>query len=241
MKSGEIICRPDLTDSHEDLIVLANIHDGVLQKDGFVRIEFVPHDDYSNIFNTNTWELRVCNEADWFDYNTVRQAMVARVERMFVKENRSMLVGGCWILGEEAKVSWVSSARVYGMFGNSSVNTMIDSSLCTMGDTSKITSLEMSRVGAMCNKSHISVVDHESVINYLHDEADVSRSHGIIRFMNGYSSIGEMRECAQVELMRDFSKVREMREYARIIEMRDNAFVGRMYDNTCVEDLYVET
>ena len=163
MKNGDILCDPEHTDSHEDLLSKHNVRDGLTQQDKFVRIEFTPpkgsSQDNSNIFDTSKWTLKIdqSNTPDWFSKDKIRADMVARVQRMFVREERKILLGGCWILGDGADVKIVKNARIDRMSGSSRVDRMSGSSrVSTMYNSSRVDRMyDSSRVGGMYESSKI--------------------------------------------------------------------------------------
>jgi len=104
-QDGEIICRPDVTDSHEDLIDFAGLVDD--GRDAFVRLEFLPKDDDFADVAAYTLVVDQTNTPDWFDdamKERVEQSLRDRVRRMIVADDRKILLGGCWIVVDGAKV-----------------------------------------------------------------------------------------------------------------------------------------
>jgi hypothetical protein len=102
-RNGDLLSAPEWTDSHEDLIVMHGLRDeGELGAGGrdWTGGEFVPPIDKSKIEDLSTWTLRADEETspDWWDADKVREACAARVERMIVRDDRAILVGGPWIL-----------------------------------------------------------------------------------------------------------------------------------------------
>jgi len=53
-RTGEFYCNPEKTDSHEALIKLHSLKEG-LNADNFVRVEFNPPSDLTKIADTNEW------------------------------------------------------------------------------------------------------------------------------------------------------------------------------------------
>jgi hypothetical protein len=103
MRNGDLLCDPEHTDSHEHIVAMHSLRDeGHLGAGGrdWARIEFTPPSDRSTICDLSAWTLSVDENAtpDWLDLDAVRAACVARVERMIVREDRAILVGGPWII-----------------------------------------------------------------------------------------------------------------------------------------------
>ena len=159
MKNGDVLCDPEHTDSHEDLLAKHNIRDGLAQQGKFARVEFIPPKDHANIEDTSKWTFKVDEQVkpDWLDEERARSSLAARVKRMFVQDKRSILLGGCWILGDGADVAKVRNARIYGMYGSSKVGNMQDSSkVGVMCDSSKVGEMYgSSKVGEMCDSSKV--------------------------------------------------------------------------------------
>lgn len=123
LANGDIICRPDVTDSHEDLLLSAGVRDGLCQQDRFARVEFTPPDPPTQIADPATWTLRVDEQAtpDWLDEDRVRADLSARVACMIVDDARPLLLGGCWILVGEAHVDRAVNARILMLRDSSQV------------------------------------------------------------------------------------------------------------------------
>ena len=116
-KSGELICRPGLTDSHDDLILSAGLKDN--GGGGFVRLEFLPPEDHGEIGDISRWRFKVDQQdtPEWFDGDSAREALAGRVRRMFISDHKKILLGGCWILLDGANVDCLRSGRVAAMIG----------------------------------------------------------------------------------------------------------------------------
>ena len=74
LKNGDIICDPQSTDSHEDLIKYLDLKDDIISQaqESFCRVEFIP--DYDDIFDLSEWKL-VLDESvkpSWYDEKKVR-------------------------------------------------------------------------------------------------------------------------------------------------------------------------
>ena len=177
MKSGDLICDPEHTDNHEDLMIFANIRDNYLQLGRFARIEFTPPDD-KDIADVSAWNLHVDEDETpvWFDSVVVRSKMEALARRMIISDERKLLLGGCWILVGEANVKTVKSARIFTMRDSSRVNTMRDSSqVNTMRDSSQVnTMLDSSQVNMMLDSSQVNTMLDSSRVNTMLDSSRVN-------------------------------------------------------------------
>src|ERR1035437_8383608 len=108
-KGGEVYCNP-LLDSHNDIIDYFHCHDG--KNPQFTPVEFVPKDH----FDPSTWALQFDAERpDWVDEEWVIN-VTAKLEKivagMIVKDERKVLVGGCYIFAAGAKVSTMIGCRI---------------------------------------------------------------------------------------------------------------------------------
>ena len=205
LKNGDIVCRPDVTDSHEDLIDFASIRDNHLSQDGFVRVEFLPPEhDTKDVFDVKNWTLKVDQDStpEWFNFESTTSSLAARVERMFVLEDRPILLGGCWLLGKAAHVKKVQNARIYRMY-------------------------DSSKVDGMCDSSKVGVMYDSSEVGGMYDSSKVDEMHGS-------SQVGSMRDSSKVGEMRGSSWVGVMRDSSRVGVMYDSSKVGKMCDTSTI-------
>ena len=168
MRDGTMICDPEHTDSHEDLIDANNLHDGgtALYQERFARIEFTPPEDHAKIEDLTAWKFRVDEDAkpSWLDEKDARERCEARVSRMFFRGEAKILLGGCWILVGNSKVVKICGSKIKIMYGTSSVGTMCGtSSVGTMWGTSSVGEMrETSSVGTMRETSSVGTMRDES-------------------------------------------------------------------------------
>ena len=132
LKNGDILCAPEYTDSHEDLIQHFNLQDNEMSKylERFCRIEFVPPKGMVGISNLSNWVLNVDEQEtpSWFDKEKVRNSMESLVRDHIISDNRKFLLGGWWILVGNAVIEISKSSQVKMMCDSSQVNKMCDSS-----------------------------------------------------------------------------------------------------------------
>jgi uncharacterized protein YjbI with pentapeptide repeats len=117
LKTGDIICEPDFTDSHEDLIQFAKINDNETALHGqfLCRFEFIPPKNTETILDLATWELKADENVipDWWDTVKVRKYCERKVNSMFITDARDIVFGGCWILsGNSASLKKLVSGRI---------------------------------------------------------------------------------------------------------------------------------
>lgn len=131
-KNGEVICLPEASDSHEDLIAYAKLRDESKHIRFFVRVEFYPPDGVP-LYEAKKYELHVDepDPPDWFDESIkdkVERKLYRRVKKMLVSGEEPILLGGCYILHGEAKVGIVKNSLIKAMYNSSRVGEMYNSS-----------------------------------------------------------------------------------------------------------------
>jgi uncharacterized protein YjbI with pentapeptide repeats len=117
LRTGEIICEPSVTDSHEILLASRGVNDGeaAFFSGTLARWEFTPPSDLSTVADMATWSLRVDEKStpEWFDAAAVRAYCERLVRSMIVDSKRGTLLGGCWICtGKDASASRVVNGRI---------------------------------------------------------------------------------------------------------------------------------
>ena len=104
-RDSELICKPDVTDSHEDLIDFAGLVDD--GRGSFVRLELLPTgNDFGNV-DEYTLKVDPADTPEWFTSEMrerVDSSLRERVRRMIVADDRKILLGGCWIVTDGAKI-----------------------------------------------------------------------------------------------------------------------------------------
>ena len=177
MRSGDILCDPINTDSHEDLLQAHNIRDTDIQSGRFARVEFTPPEDLTTIMDLSTWTLRVDEDStpDWFDAVRVREDLSSRIQRMLITDHREFLLGGCWILAGEGKVDTVKNTRIVSMHDTSQVRGMYgNSQVVSMYDTSQVGSMDdNSQVVSMYDTSQVGRMDDTSQVGWMHGNARI--------------------------------------------------------------------
>lgn len=128
-KDGVLHCYPDVTDSHDLILMMDRIRDDVnasYHEAAFVKLELVPpkldegplsDEQAAALIDPTKWEFKLDSwggtPPEWFDREHACKLMVERAQRMIVNEKRELLNTGCWILGPEADVAKVrGNARI---------------------------------------------------------------------------------------------------------------------------------
>lgn len=112
-RQGDIYSHP-LTDSHTDLITLFNLKEGKAAQN-FVRVEFTAQG--ADIFDVNKYKFRVdeTRTPAWFDDEVLGMTIVklrVLVKKCIIVDERPLLIGGTYLIGDKAKIAKVSSARI---------------------------------------------------------------------------------------------------------------------------------
>ena len=96
-RDGRLIESFANTSSHEDLVAWCGFPDN---EKTLVRIEFTPPSDPAKIEDPSAWNLLVDESStpDWFNEERARREIWSRIEGMFVRNERTILMGGCWIV-----------------------------------------------------------------------------------------------------------------------------------------------
>ena len=162
LKNGDIICAPEFTDSHEDLIIVNNLREGYGTNycENFARVEFTPPEDTSNILKLSLWELKLDqkDEPSWWDEDKVRGKLEALVSSHILKDVRKpILFGGWYILTGETHIGEICHTRIISMHDSSRIGNAYSASVIEhMHDSSKVERLyATSKVSSMCDSSEI--------------------------------------------------------------------------------------
>ena len=131
-RDGRLLCEPQYTDSHSDLIAAFGIKerttDAPVQQ--FVRLELTPPEPFG--IDLTKWRENVDEQEvpEWFDkamrfdaFEQMRELIAASI----ITDTRDMLLGGFYILADKADIAKVCGSRLV-MLGNSQVKTMRENS-----------------------------------------------------------------------------------------------------------------
>jgi len=114
-KNGDLI-HSDVTDSHEDLVLVSGLKDNILSLDRVVRVECVPPSDIDDIADLSKWILKLDepNVPSWWakKKDDCERKMLAIIKNSIVTDERKCLLGGCWILTKTAKVHKMVGGRI---------------------------------------------------------------------------------------------------------------------------------
>ena len=142
LKNGDMV-ESEHTDSHESLILSAELRDNSEFFQYFVRVELNPPEDLNNISDIKKWRFKVdqLDTPDWWSKikNNCEEKLRTKVSKMIlVNEKKNILLGGTWILIDSC-IKEIYNSRIIAMFDSSQIGTMRDSSkVNTMRDSSKV-------------------------------------------------------------------------------------------------------
>ena len=221
LKNGDLIWSP-FTDSHSVLESANNVRDNSI--DNMAKLEFYPPEP-KMLADVDSYTLRIDEERRpaWLTNakeEKARDKMRSIALRMIIKDERSTVLGGCWILADSARVKSLHSARVIAMMGSSQVGEMRESSqVGEMWESSQVGEMrESSRVGEMLGSSQVGDM----------------RGSSRVGVMWGSSQVGEMLESSQVGVMLGSSLVGVMLGSSQVGEMRESSQVGVMFESSRV-------
>ena len=206
-RNGDILCDPEHTDSHEDLVVVYGLRDqGALGAGGrdWVRVEFIPPDGSSSIDDPQKWSLRVDEDfmPEWFNVEDVTAKMQERASRMIVCDDRRLILGGCWIVCGSASVQKVSNARIYSVRDSARVDSVCDSArVDSVRDSARVGSVYGSaRVGSVYGSARVGSVYGSASVGSVRDSASVGSVYGSasVGSVYGSASVGSVRDQAKV-------------------------------------------
>ena len=126
LKTEEIICDPEISDSHSLLAEKYNIRDTEMAfyAKNFVKFECTPPKDTAFWSDFSKWTI-ICDETgtpDWFDKEKIREAVEKIVKPMFVHDARDVIEGGCWIFdGPNASVKTLKNGRIVAVINGASL------------------------------------------------------------------------------------------------------------------------
>ena len=152
-KSGEILCDPEHSDSHSELLEHFGLRDDELSShlERFAKVQFVPPEDGKDVASLSKWTLTV-DEAtcpDWLDADKLRPRLEALVSPHILSEGeRPLLLGGWWILAGKVQVGRAVNTVIKSMNDDAKVGNMSGSSkVDSMNGSSKVDSMNGSSNG----------------------------------------------------------------------------------------------
>ena len=116
-RNGDFFHASDVTDSHEHLIRACKVRDSetALLTGNFFRGEFTPPTEIKTVSDLSTWRLKVDEPTapEWYDEAKTREWCQRQVEQMFIRDARTTLLGGCWILdGEKSSLKELVRGKI---------------------------------------------------------------------------------------------------------------------------------
>ena len=200
-RDGSIYTMPAVTDSHADLIISYGLQNGDHDKmPGFAKVQFSPPNS-TQLADPAAYRLTVEESCApvWFDesMHTDAEAKLRRmVKRMIVRDERQLLLGGCWILAGGAYVQRVKTAKILALYDSSRVEALCDSSRVeALYDSSSVGTLYgsssvgtlygSSSVGTLSGSSRVEALCGSSSVEALCDSSSVGTLYGSSSVGNG--------------------------------------------------------
>ncbi len=154
---------------------------------------------------------------DLEDY--VRSRFKEYLSQFIIRESRSVLLGGIWILGEGVHIEDLFYGEILAMCDKSVIDGVRERSLIhTMVGHSHIHFAYNSSILTMQDQSRINHLASRSTVELMTDHANISR-------VGGSSVIGVMRGNSNINLVFDYALVETMVSHAQIVHLSDHARV----------------
>lgn len=211
MRGGTIQWHP-ATDSHADLLDWFGLKDTMLspRARAWAPVEFTPKEyllgseryagkadrRYDRL---DSYGLELPNDEDcpkWVreEQDLIIESLRHAVSGMIVNGRREMLLGGVWILGEDAYVDYVANARIIAMYGtariysvkgNSQIGVLRDDSRieCMRGDSTVQLALGNSAIGQLADYARVESLTENARIDILYGQSCVQGVYLSARIM----------------------------------------------------------
>ena len=116
-KTLEILCDPEHTNSHSEIIAAAGLKDdeSSYYRQHIAKCELIPPAGIKDVAKLSKWNFRVdeSETPEWLDIDKARDMMERQVASMFIKTPKNVLLGGCYILtGKKAKLEKLVRGRI---------------------------------------------------------------------------------------------------------------------------------
>lgn len=233
LENGDVITS-EYTDSHELLMLANGIHDGHAQRGRFARLELLPPDDQARVLDSEAWALAIDgkDEPEWWAERKadVERQMRARLERMIVRESRDILLGGCWVVGGNARIGQLAAGRIVVLCGSAIVERVCGSAIVERACDSAIVEHVhgSARVECATDSVYVKNVSGTAVVELVTGSAHVESVCGSAR-------VGIVDESARIEYVQDSAHVYSVYGSAIVERVHDSADVGRVYESARVE------
>ena len=125
-KTGDLYSLVDHTDAHSMIAEVFGLRDNDVSyyAENLAKGEFTPPEDTKLWSDLSKWTLTVDEREtpEWFDHEKARAYMERLIRPMFVTNERTWLVGGCWIFdGEKATARGVLNGRIVGVINDANL------------------------------------------------------------------------------------------------------------------------
>jgi hypothetical protein len=225
ISDGTIRAFPEVTDAHSELIAWLGLEEtNAPETRQWCRVEFTPDE---NLFDLNTWNLRADEDKApiWWDEKkpTIRKNCENAVRKMFVLDERVVLLGGCWLLGDGAKVGRAIKSRLVAIEGNASVREITDGV-----------------VGSIYGSTTVGSIYGSTTVDSIYGSTTVDSIYGSAKVVNIYGSAkaGSIYDSATVDSIYGSATVGSIRGSAKVVNIYGSAKAGSIYDSATVGSIF---
>ncbi len=207
-QNGDVFTCPEYTDSHEDMIEHLGLSDRAEKLRNWCRVEFTPSENAAEIGDPDKYRLTVDDTVpDWWAgvRDRVRTKLSDRIRKMVIASDKTLLLGGCWII-VGGKVTKSQRARIVQML-NCEVQYVVESKVGVLRGNST--------VGELWENSTVGVLRGNSTVGVLREN----------------SKVGELRENSKVGELWENSKVGELSQNSTVGVLWGNSKVENDYRN----------
>ena len=222
-RTGEVLTLPEYTDSHEDLVE----HFG-LTDDGqkFCRVEFTPEAEQPEVVDGYKFTIDERQAPSWFD-DEMKEKVIAELKRrvtaMLVLDERRILLSGCYIVYEGAKVEKIKNSRIIAICGSAQVKYICGSAqVKSIYGSAQVESIcDSAKVEYICGSAQVESICDSAKVEYICDSAKVKSIYG----------------SAQVESIYGSAKVESICGSAKVESIYGSAKVESIYGSAKVESI----
>jgi len=242
-KDLSVLCDPENTNSHRDLIILHNFTD----PNTYVCVEFTPPKKFKSMKDPTQWILSLpeVTKPEWYDETVVRNKLENIVSGMFVSKNKNILVGGCHILTDGVVVDRAVNAYIYAMLKESRINTLTGASFVGLMDTRTFIDrmFANSSVNSACFDASIGEMNGLSSVKRMYNTSSVNTmlDESRVESLDGASTVGTLKNLARVDVMSDNSSISNMYNESSVGSMWERSSVGALHDESVVDSMQADS
>ena len=142
-RTGDLLTRPDLTDSHSDLLDIFNLREDGEFIQNCAKLELKPPEPSgADITDVSTWTFRIDEREapQWMDVERAGRLMRDNAASMIITDKRKTLWEGAWVICGEGSVSGVRGVtRIIRLQDSAQVGNVWDSAqVGDVGDSAQV-------------------------------------------------------------------------------------------------------